>query len=193
MKRTILLLMICLLLPQLSFAAGETVLRHAPVPVDPPYQGEVRLLRRDSATVVQTLLNSKVMNRVVSAIQKKEQKAWPQGKEGAEESRHYIEELVQAYETVRDRAKEKEKGGERSRYLQLAIEFVLDGQRGYVALYAPTLTQEDDRLVLHKKELLKKQPLARHYVRKNMQLILEDNFQLEPAEAAQLLKQAEED
>ena len=74
-----------------------------------------------------------------------------------------------------------------------AIEFVLEGQRGYVAFYAPTLTQEDDRLALHKKELLKKLPLSRHYLRRNMQLILEDNFQLEPGEAGQLLQQAEEE
>jgi hypothetical protein len=182
-------LMTCLMVPQLACAAtGETVIRHAPVPVDPPYQGEVRLLRRDSATVVQTLLYSKVMNRVVAAIQKKELKGWPQGKEGSEDSRRYIEELLQAYETIRERAKERQKAGDKDRYLQLAIEFVLEGERGYVAFYVPTLTQEDDRLVLHKKELLKKLPLSRHYLRRNMQLILEDNFQLEPDEAAELLQ-----
>ena len=188
MKRIILLLMICLLLPRLAFAAqGEVVIRHALVPADPPYQGEVRLLRRESAQVVQTLLHSKVMNRVVAAIQKKEQKGWPQGKEGGAESRRYTEELVLAYETVRERAKERQKGGERDRYLQLMIEFVSDPEHSYVALYAPALSQEGDRLVLHKKELLKKLPLSRHYIRKNMQLIIQDSFQVEADEAGELL------
>lgn len=197
MKRLLHIMVICLLpcamtslmLPKLAGAApGEALIRRAPVPAEPPYQGEVRLLRRDAAPVLQTLLNSKVMNRVVAAIQKKEQKAWPQDREGSADSRRYTEELVQAYHTVQERAKERQKAGDR--YLQLLIEFVLEGQQGYVALYAPTLTQEEDRLVLHKKELLKKLPLTRNYLRKNMLLIIQDNFQLEPAEAGDLLQKA---
>jgi len=191
MKKFLVFLMICLLLPELSVAAQgdkEVLIRRAPVPADPPYQGEVRLLRRDSALVVQTLLNSKVMQRVVGAIQKKELQNWPQGREGSIDSRRYSEELVLAFQTVRDRAKERQKAGERGRHLQLMIEFVLEEPRGYVALYLPTLTQEDDRLVVQKKELLKKLPLSRDYLRKDMQLIIQDSFQLEPDKAIELLQ-----
>lgn len=194
MKRILLLLMICLLCPEPCLAAPdrEVLIRHAPVPADPPYQGEVRLLRRDSAQVVQTLLNSKVMNRVLAAIQKKELKAWPKDREGSADSRRYTGELLLAYETVRERARERRKGGERDRYLQLMIEFVLEGERSYVALYAPTLTRKGDGLVLHERELLKKLTLSRGYVQKNMQLILEDNFDLDADQAHELLQQAGE-
>ena len=191
MKKLLLLLMISLLLPQLSFAAqggSETLIRRTPVPAEPPYQGEVRLLRRDSAQVVQTLLKSKVMNHVIAAIQKKEQRDWPQDREGSADSRCYREELVQAYHAVRIRAKDRQDAGDR--HLQLMIEFVQEGQRGYVALYAPTLTQEGDRLVPQKKELLKKLPLSRNYVQKNMQLILQDSFKLDAGKAMELLQQA---
>ena len=164
------------------------LIRRAPVPVDPPYQGEVRLLRRNSTLVVQTILNSKVMHRVVGAIQRNELRDWPQNREGSMDSRRYTEELALAFQTVQDRAKERQKTGERDRYLQLMIEFVLEEQRGYVALYLPTLTQQNDRLVLQKKELLKKLPVSRNYLRKNMQSIVEENFQLEADKADELLR-----
>ena len=182
--------MICLLLPELSFAAqgaSELLIRRAPVPAEPPYQGEVRLLRRGSAQVVQTLFKTKVMNHVIAAIQKKELRAWPQDREGSADSRRYTEELVQAYHTVRIRAKDRQDVGDR--HLQLMIEFVNEGERCYVALYAPTLAQEGDRLVPQKKELLKKLPMSPNYVQKNMQLILQDSFKLDAGKAKELLQQ----
>lgn len=191
MKKMLLLFMICLLLPELSFAAqgaSELLIRRAPVPAEPPYQGEVRLLRRGSAQVVQTLLRTKVMNHVIAAIQKKELRDWPQEREGSADSRRYTEELVQAYHAVRIRAKDRQDVGDR--HLQLMIEFVKEEERCYVALYAPTLTQEGDRLVPQKKELLKKLPLSGNYVQKNMQLILQDSFKLNAGKAKELLQQA---
>ena len=190
MKKMLLLFMICLLLPELSFAAqgaSELLIRRAPVPAEPPYQGEVRLLRRGSAQVVQTLFKTKVMNHVIAAIQKKELRAWPQDREGSADSRRYTEELVQAYHTVRIRAKDRQDAGDR--HLQLMIEFVNEGERCYVALYAPTLAQEGDRLVPQKKELLKKLPMSPNYVQKNMQLILQDSFKLDAGKAKELLQQ----
>ena len=190
MKKMLLLLMISLLLPELSFAAqgaSELLIRRVPVPAEPPYQGEVRLLRRGSAQVVQTLFKTKVMNHVIAAIQKKELRAWPQDREGSADSRRYTEELVQAYHTVRIRAKDRQDAGDR--HLQLMIEFVNEGERCYVALYAPTLAQEGDRLVPQKKELLKKLPMSPNYVQKNMQLILQDSFKLDAGKAKELLQQ----
>ena len=130
-NKILIALMLCLLLPAYSFATQkdpEQLIRFAPVPAEPPYQGEVRLLRRDSALVVQTLLNSKVMQRVVGVIQKNELKDWPQNLEGSSDSRRYVEELLKAHQVIRGRAEEGQ------RYLQLMIEFVLDGKQSYVTL-----------------------------------------------------------
>ena len=183
--KSLIISILCLLLPTSLFATQkdqEQLIRYAPVPAEPPYQGEVRLLHRDSALVVQTLLNSKVMQRVVGAIQKKELNDWPQNLEGSSDSRRYVEELVKAHQIIRGRADEGQ------RYLQLMIEFVLDGQQSYVTLYAPTLTQKGDRLVLQKKELLKKLPLSRTYVYKNMLFIMQDCFQLDVVKALELVR-----
>ena len=192
MKKILLCLILCLLLPQLSLAKqedAEVVIRHTPVPEDPPYQGEVRVLRRGSAQVVQTLLYSKVMIRVIGAIQRKESNSWPLEREGAQDSRRYSDELMQAYALVKERFKERQKAGEKERHIQLLIEFVHDGEKDYVALYAPSITQDDERLVLNKKELLKKLPLSRGYIQKNMQLIVQDSFRLDAGKAAALLQQ----
>lgn len=185
MNRLCIVLLIGLLLPAASFATHnepDQLIRYAPVPAEPPYQGEVRLLRRNSALVVQTLLNSKVMPHVVGVIQNNEVRDWPEGREGATDSRRYTEELIKALQTIRDRAEEGQ------RFLQLMIEFVLDGQQNYVALYAPTLTQKGDRLVLQKKVLLKKLPLSRRYVYKNVLFIIQDCFHLEVDKALELVR-----
>lgn len=185
MNHILIILMLCQLVPVSSFAAQkdpEQLIRITPVPAEPPYQGEVRLIHRDSALVVQTLLNSKVMQHVVGAIQKKELNNWPEGREGAIDSRRYTEELSKAHRTIRSRAEEGQ------RHLQLMIEFVLDGQQSYVTLYAPTMTQKGDRLVLQKKEPLKKLPLSRSYVYKNMLFIIQESFQLEVDKALELVR-----
>ncbi|MFZ4855499.1 MAG: hypothetical protein ACOYL3_03805 [Desulfuromonadaceae bacterium] len=185
MKKLLIGLLLCLFLPAASYATQkdpEQLIRSAPVPAEPPYQGEFRLLHRDSALVAQTLLNSKVMSRVVGAIQKRELNNWPKDREGGTDSRRYTGELVKALQTVEERAEEGQ------RFLQLMIEFVLDGKQSYVALYAPTLTQKGDRLVLQKKELLKKLPFSRTYVYKNILFIIQDCFQLEVGKALELVR-----
>jgi hypothetical protein len=190
-KKTVIFLTVCLLFSALSWATQgdqEQLIRQVPVPPEPPYQGEVRLLRRNSSQVVQTILHSKVMNHVIAAIQKKELRDWPAGREGSLDSRRYTEELVQSYQLLRQRAKKREQASDR--HLQLIIEFVLEGKRGHVALYVPTLTQEGDRFVVQKKELLKKLPLSYDYLHKNMQFIVQENFQLDAGKATALLQQA---
>lgn len=184
--------MILLFLPAVAFATQNNVdrlINTALVPAGPPYQGEVRIIRRDSALVVQTLLYSKVMQRVVGAIQRKELEEWPEEKVGSVDSRRYTEELARAYHLVLDRAKKMQNPGDRERHIQLMIEFVIDEKQSYVALYAPTLTREGERLVLQKKELLKKLPLSRSYVNENMHLIIQDSFQVEADKAVELLRQ----
>lgn len=193
MKRLLLCLALCLQLPQLASGreGAEVVIQHTPVPKEPPHQGEVRVVRRGSTQVVQTLLYSKVMIRVVGAIERKESSAWPKGEDGSQDSRRYVAELRQAYQTVKQRAREKQKAeGKKERFLQLGIEFVLDKDNSYVALYLPALTRDEERLELHGQELLKKLPLSRHYVQKNMQLIVQDSFEVDAGAAASLLRQA---
>ena len=179
----------CLLLPGPSLAVSESsdlLMRRAPVPADPPYQGEVRLLRRETGLVLQTILNSKVLRHVVMTIRKKELKEWPQDREGAIDSRRYSDELFRAYEAVSKRAgNHQDKDG---RHRQLLIEFVLERASSSVRFYAPTLAQDGEHFSIAKKELLGELRVSRHYGYNNMLAILRDSFQLDTQKARELLQ-----
>jgi hypothetical protein len=187
-KNILIFFLACLLFPACAISAkGETdvLIQRAPVPAAPPYQGEVRLIRRDSSLVIQTILNSRVMRHVVAAIQKKEFHRWPEDREDWLDSRRYSEELYHAYEISLAEAQKRQSD---SRYLQLMIELVLEERRSYFAIYAPTLTQDGDRFSVQAKRLLKKRKTSRNYTYRNILEIAQDSFDLEPHEALDLLR-----
>lgn len=189
MKKALLLCIILSLLATLCFAAqnsSETLLRREPIPAEPPYQGEVRLIRRGTSLVMQTILDSKVLKHVIGAIRKKELLAWPEDKDGWVDSRRYTNDLFRAYEIVKDHAKGSE--GSKDRHLKLLIEFVLEERHSYVALYEPTLAMENDHYSIEGKKLLKKLKTSRAYTFNNMQEIARDSFRLEANEVRELLK-----
>ncbi len=166
-------------------ASTETLIWRAPIPANPPYQGEVRLIRRDSALVMQTILNSKVLRHVVAAIQKKELRDWPEDREGWIDSRRYSDELYRVYESIQARAKKRKRS---DRYLNLLIEFILQERHSFVALYEPTLSKSGDQFSVQEKEVLKKMNTSRAYIYKNLQEIARDSFQLEEQEVLKLLQ-----
>jgi hypothetical protein len=177
------------LIPTFSHAvqeSSEVLIWRAPIPSKQPYQGEVRLIRRDSTLVMQTILNSKVLKHVIAAIRKKELRAWPEDREGWIDSRRYTDELFRAYETIQARAKNRKNSEDR--HLKLLIEFVLEERHSYVALYAPIVTKNGDHLSLQGKELLKKLRTSRTYLYNNLQEIAQDSFQLENHEVLELLR-----
>ena len=189
MIRTLVVCIICLLVATLSLAAqesSEVLIRRTSIPSKQPYQGEVRLVRRDSTLVMQTILNSKVLKHVIAAISKKEFKLWPEDREGWIDSRRYTDELFRAYETIQARAKSRKNSEDR--HLKLLIEFVLEERHSYVALYAPILTKNDDRYAIQGKELLKKLKTSRAYLYSNLQEIAQDSFRLENHEVLELLR-----
>lgn len=189
MKLLLAFYLVCLLLPGSSMAGQQdagVLLRRAPVPAKPPHQGEVRLVRRDSALVLQTVLYSKVLRHVVMAIRRKELNEWPEGRDGWLDSRRYSDELFRAYETVRER--DRNRTAEDSRYLPLLIEFTLEQNRSYVRLYQPSLEQAGETFSLQDKTLLLELRVSRDYAYNNMLAIIRDSFQLEPQDAVELLQ-----
>lgn len=186
MKKLVAICLVGLLLPSIPLAGqeiSEVVIRSAPVPDRPPYHGEVKLIRRDSTLVMQTILNSKVLRHVVAAIQKKEFRQWPEDRAGWLDSRRYSNELFQAYEVIQARAKDLQ--GD-DRYLKLMIEFVLEGKRSYVALYAPVVQQDGDHYLVKDKGLLKKLKISRTYAYENLLAIAQDSFKIEAREVLEL-------
>jgi hypothetical protein len=141
--------MLLLLLP-LSAATAEIVQEIA-VTSRGREHGAVRLLRRDDALIVQTLLDSKVLRQVVGRIRKLELANWPEGAEGYAASQRYLqgldEALAAAYLAPPDDDRRR----------QLAIEFGLSPSMAWVA-FSPESRVE----------------LPRAYVSRNMLLIAAD-------------------
>ena len=189
MIRTLAVCFFCLLvatLPSGVQASADSVIWRASIPAEPPHQGEVRLIRRDSALVMQTILNSKVLKHVIAAIQKKELRAWPEDREGWVDSRRYSDELYRAYEAVRTDAKDREDKDDR--HLRLMIEFVLEERHSFVSFYAPTLTKRGERYSVQEKKLLKKLNTSRAYLYNNLGEIARDSFQIDEKEALKLMQ-----
>lgn len=168
-----------------SAAGDEQVIHRAFVPETPPYQGEVRLILRGPAVVMQTILDSKVLGRVVAAIKKKELKRWPEGREGWLDSRLYVDALQETAKQIKQRAKADK--SRTDRYLKLLVEFVLDGNQHFAAFYAPTLQRDEDHLQVMDKELLLKLEPSRGYVLENILEIALDTFHIDARGIDELL------
>jgi hypothetical protein len=78
----------------------DVVVERAFVPSEKRPQGEVRLVRRGEHAVVQTVLYTRVLKRVLSTISGKERRNWPEGSAGHRD----MEKYVTALEKYRQRA-----------------------------------------------------------------------------------------
>ena len=86
-------------------ATNDRVLERAYVPSASDKVGEVRLIRRGGADVVQTLLYSKILSRVVAEIRKKELANWPQGAPFHDDALRYVAILDRVQKEIWDRCR----------------------------------------------------------------------------------------
>jgi hypothetical protein len=195
-------IMLCVLLPEAGRAGfdeaaryaalldgGEDrVVRSAFVPSKTLQQGEVRLIRRGRAVVMQTALSSRYLKRVVAGIRGKEAASWPEGRKGREDSLRYVDALTRAQAAVRERSRQR--GDRQDRRRKLLIEFILSERDSLVALSEPELGED---AVGHFRVVSKKPlaviPLSRTYILGNIYEIARDALKLEGREAQELLEQ----
>lgn len=156
--------------------SADQVLRRTFVPSPDRKVGEVRLLRRGDTDVVQTLLYTKILKRVVGEIRKKETANWLPGSDGYADSLRYIDALVQAQEDIWSRLPKFERSGEARQ--KLLIEFILDKQTARVVFAEFDFTEAAGTVRISARRALAQLDLSRAYVRRNMQLIVADSFQL---------------
>ncbi len=166
-------------------ATSEQLLQRTYVPSQEKPQGEVRLIQREETTVVQTLLYSKVLKRVVGAICKKEQQHWPQQRQGHEGAMRYVASLRQALDEIGQRFKARTDRDDRRQ--KLLIEFSLSDRIALVAFFEPTIEEAEGKV-----RVLDKRPIAiweasRAYVAGNMLEIIQDAFALNETQAAAML------
>lgn len=146
--------------------------------------GEVRLIERGSVRVVQTLLYSQLLRRVVSEIGVREHANWPADREGHEASERYLAALDRAERAIPPAS---DRGADAQRRRALLIEFAVSKSAQGVGLLAPEVEKREGDLVIEAARLIEAIELPREFVQRDMRLIAEEHFAIEPAELARLL------
>jgi hypothetical protein len=154
-------------------AAADEVVARAFVPSPEQRVGEVRLVRRGDANVVQTLLYTKVASRAVAEIRAKELAGWPDGPGRADALRY-----VEALEAIQRRLWQAilARGPGADRRQRIWIEFVLAPRDALVAIGSFEMEGSGDAVRVTARETLATLAPARSYVRRSMALIAADSF-----------------
>jgi hypothetical protein len=164
-------------------AGGDRVLATAVVPDAVRKVGEVRLLARGDATVVQTLLATKALTRVVSEIRKKEEGNWPPGDAERDSMERYLSALFRAADALVAR---RDAGDDAERRLRLVIEFVAASGATGVLVGEFAGEEVDGHLQPTGRRPTETFALPRAYVMRNMRLILADAFHVAEADVGKL-------
>jgi len=146
--------------------------------------GEVRLVERGPVRVVQTLLYSRLLRRVVSEIGVREHANWPADRAGHEASERYLAALERAERAIPPAS---ESGTDAQRRRSLLIEFAVSKSAQGVGLLAPQIEKREGELVIEAARLIEAIELPREFVQRDMRLIAEEHFAIEPVELARLL------
>lgn len=167
-------------------AAHDQVLRRSFVPSVEQKVGELRLIRRGDSDVVQTLLYTKLLKRVVAEIRKKELANWPADQPGHGDAIRYIEAITAVQEQIWDRTPPSEFA--RDRRQKMVIEFVLSGTSALIAVGSFEMDETEGEVrVLRRDPLVVLEP-SRTYAGRNMRLIAADSFHVGEAELGPLLE-----
>ncbi len=157
-------------------ARADEVVARSYVPSQEKPVGEVRLLRRGDANVVQTLLYTKVLSRVVGEIRRKELANWPDGP-GRVEALRYAEALGAAQQRLWGELRARGPAGDRRQ--KLWIEFLVAPGTALVAIGRFEMETRDGEVRVVEREPIVWLEPSRDYVLRNMRLIAADSFRVE--------------
>lgn len=164
---------------------NDRIVRSAFVPSRPLPQGEVLLLRRGDAVVMQTVLFSRYLDRVVAEIRRKEQAHWPPGRQGHADSERYLDALASARDGIRRDAGQDRPGRQRQKLL---IEFILSRRAALLALFEPDIEEKDGHYRVTAKRPITVLELSPLYVRGNIYEIAWDALRMRREESEALLE-----
>lgn len=170
----------------LQDGAHDSVVLRAFVPSGLIPQGEVRLIRRGGAVVMQTVLHTGFLERAVARIRSKELASWPPERAGHEDAIRYVDAVVDAGRRIRDSAGTRGgSGGDRRR--SMLIEFILSVAASVVEISEPDVERVDGHLRIVSKRPIAVLELSRSYVRGDIREIARDALGLGEKEARELL------
>jgi len=155
--------------------SSDQLIQKTFVPSPAQRVGEVRILRRGDATVVETLLYSKVPSRVIAEIRKKELANWP----GSADVAAYLEALSRVQKTVESRLPGEGRGVDRRQ--KIWIDFVLAPQAAFIAIGSFESDLKSGALEVVSRETLAVLEPSREYVERNQRLIAADSFHVDDA------------
>jgi hypothetical protein len=153
--------------------AQDQIAKKAYVPNPAQRIGEVRILRRGDATVVETLIYSKVPSRVIGEIKKKENANWP----GNADAAAYLAALEQVQKTVASQVPPDGLRGDRRH--KIWIDFVAAPEAAFIAIGTFQSATENGKLVVVSREPLAVLEPSREYIERNQRLIAADSFHVE--------------
>lgn len=164
----------------LSDASADKVVASVVVPDSSRKVGEVRLIARGQAVVVQTLVSTKLLSRVIAEIGKKEEKNWPAGQA---DTVKYLAALESARETVEKRSPAAAWDDRRRRLL---IEFAADAGSEAVFIGTFRYSKDGSDRTPYDREIFSTLALSRAYVLRNIRLILADSFKTDEKDVDRL-------
>lgn len=168
----------------------ETWLRRAFLPSTNNVHGEVRLLRRDGSTCMQTLLYSRYLRRGLHEMARKERLSWPEGLPGHDESARYLAAMEKAKDAVLGPAGSTADEAEADVRHKLLIEFTLTPTGACYALSRMELAGEPDGYAIASSEVIVREDAHPYYVSQAIRLMAKEGFKLEGDDLDALLQSA---
>ena len=146
---------------------GDVIVARSVIEARGRSHGEVRLVRRGGAAVVQTLLVTRTLRRAAGRIRDKEEASWPAGSREVGTARVYLEALEAAVAKVLE--------AERTdRTRRLLIEIELSQNAGGVVLAVPVTENAADGLTLVTAEPITRLDVPCSWARREIELIAKD-------------------
>jgi hypothetical protein len=170
--------------PRLLDGAADRELRHAFLPSARNVHGELRLVRRGEAWVLQTLLDTPQLRRGVQRMRRKELYAWPESGAGWADSQRYLDDLERAKDHSLERFVERGEGGNGRQ--TLLIELVLSERDALWAFYDVELAAAGSRRLVTSRRPFLVRDASRAYLRRALMEQAETGFGAVPAELAEL-------
>lgn len=170
--------------PLLLADRGDRELRHAFLPSARNVHGELRLLRRGDAWVLQTLLYTPQLRRGVQRMRRKELYAWPEGVAGWTDSQRYLADLESATDHALARAVDQ--GHAAGARQTLLIELVLGESDALWAFYDVELAARGSRQQVTARAPFLVRDASRAYLRRALLVQADTGFGMAPAELTEL-------
>ncbi len=164
----------------------DEIVRSEFVPSEEQPVGEVRLVRRGPAVVMQTVLYTKFLKRVVAEIRKKDAGDWPASRRGHDDAMKYVAAIRSAQAGIQERFRRRERRNDRRQ--RMLIEFILSRSASIVAIAEPSLAEAGGHARVVSRREIAMLPLSRVYVRGNIYEIAWDALKLGRKESRDLLE-----